>query len=97
MTNRPKEKIFDALSEVYAPDKKDRGWWGGSDRNSMVHVCTVEVLDKIAEAYFEPNEAKREYLLRTLDNEIRTTIWMMFPGGTTAEYAAKKVMEALHS
>lgn len=74
-----------ALEEVYG-------------EGAMVMNCAYRIAedwDKYRERSlrYDPDDAER--VEEAFFREVHNTIWMMFPGGSTAEYAANEVKRAL--
>lgn len=96
--NTPKEKIFNALSEVYSPELTGRGWFSINDSDYTVQLMkalTADILSHIVDIYLMAPSKKKDYCLRTLNQEIMLKIWHAFSGGSTAQHAADKVCAAL--
>lgn len=96
----PHDKVYNALNRVYGTDRTDaksetRFYDTFFREPTMVHAATISVLSAFTEAYTETDEKRREYRDRNIFREVTLAIWNVFPGGTTAEFAAERVFEAL--
>lgn len=97
--DRPRDIIFRELNKVYLRENGSSGlgWYdkgnGGSELNRSL---TIQILNHLAMLYcLKPGDKKHDYYHRTVRHEITSLIWMVWPGGSTAEYAANQVCDAL--
>ena len=99
--DQPRNVIFGVLNEVYAPEVKEIDWWASKARKSYVldvnRSVTTDILSHLVFAMTQDASSDMgEYWQRTLLREVTNIIWATHSGGTTAEYTAKKIFEALN-
>lgn len=101
-----RDAILMALNEVYGPaEVLQRDWyfckmWSSQHNSYSVDAnmqLVVDILSLVAFAHrYEGQSNRAKYYGKTLFNEIHSMIWMVHPGGSTAEYAAERVCHILN-
>lgn len=98
-TDSPREIIFRELNTVYLKEQGASGvnWYGrGNGGTELNRSITIQILDLLARLYvMKPEHREYEYYHRTIKREITNLIWMVWPGGSTAEYFAERIIREL--
>lgn len=102
-----RDSVLNALNEVYAPDFAGKDWYvchnyvAGRNKGSYALEVNLQLVTDIfaliAFAAIDPeNNTRQQYYGETMFSRIHEKIWIVHPGGSTAEYAAEKVCAILN-
>lgn len=105
-SNDVRDGVLDALVRTYGPQEcEGKGWYftkmyTHKHNNYTADVClqmSVDILALLAWAQFAGPQLRMrvEHFEEDRLGEIQNLIWMVMPGGGTAEIAAKRVCDAI--